>query len=83
MTRGAAMGTASSAVAALVLMFGMAHAQVHAPTPKRTIEGIKTEAQARAERGNYPLIGLDLADVRDALAAIHTRDPDEWAAGWS
>jgi len=21
--------------------------------------------------------------VRDALAAIHTRDSDEWAAGWS
>lgn len=21
--------------------------------------------------------------MRDALAAIHTRDPDEWAAGWS
>lgn len=83
MMRGAAMRTACRAAAALALMFGVAHAQVHAPTPERTIEEIKTEAQARAERGNYPLIGLDPADVRDALAAIHTRDPDEWAAGWS
>lgn len=73
------MGTAGRAAMALVLMLGMAHAQV----PERTIEEIKTEAQARAERGNYPLIGLDPADVRDALAAIHTRNPDEWAAGWS
>lgn len=73
------MGTAGRAAAALVLMFGAARAQA----PERTIEEIKTEAQARAERGNYPLIGLDPADVRDALAAIHTRDPDEWAAGWS
>jgi len=40
-------------------------------------------SQARAERGSYPLIGLDPADVREALAAIHTRGPDDWAAGWS
>lgn len=79
MIRGAAMRTASWAMMALVLTFGAAHAQA----PERTIEEIKAEAQARAERGNYPLIGLDPADVRDALAAIHTRDPDEWAAGWS
>ena len=50
---------------------------------ERTMEEIRTEAQARAERGNYPLIGLDPADVRDALAPLRTRDPDEWAASWS
>ena len=54
-----------------------------AQAPERTIEEIRAETQARADRGNYPLIGLDPADVRDALAAIHSRDPDEWAAGWS
>jgi len=54
-----------------------------AQAPERTIDEIRVEAQARAERGNYPMIGLDPADVRDALAQIHTRDPDEWAAGWS
>jgi esterase FrsA len=51
--------------------------------PERTIDEIKVEAQARAERRNYPLIGLDPADVREALAGIKTRDGDEWAANWS
>ena len=50
---------------------------------ERTIEEIKVEAQARAERGAYPLIGLDPGDVREALSHISTRDRDEWAAGWS
>jgi esterase FrsA len=50
---------------------------------ERTIDEIKIEAQARAERRNYPLIGLDPADVRDALAGIKTRDADEWASNWS
>jgi esterase FrsA len=49
----------------------------------RTIDEIKVEAQARAERKNYPLIGLDPADVREALAGIKTRDADEWARNWS
>jgi pimeloyl-ACP methyl ester carboxylesterase len=48
----------------------------------RTIEELKAETQARAERGAYPVNGLDPADVREALGAIKTRDPDEWAAGW-
>ena len=51
--------------------------------PERTIEEIKVEAQARSERGAYPLIGLDPGDVRDALSTIETRDPDEWARSWS
>jgi esterase FrsA len=51
--------------------------------PERTIDEIKVEAQARAERGGYPLIGLDPADVREALGGIKTRDADEWAANWS
>ncbi len=51
--------------------------------PKRTITEIAAEAQGRAERGHYPMIGLDPADVREALAAIHSRDPDEWGGGWS
>jgi esterase FrsA len=56
---------------------------VSAQAPERTIEEIKVEAQARAERGSYPLGGLNPADVREALAAIKTRDRDEWAAAWS
>ena len=58
-------------------------APAFAQAPERTIDEIKTEAQARAERGGYPLIGLDPADVRDALSGITTRDPDEWGANWS
>ena len=49
---------------------------------ERTIDEIKTEAIHRAEVGQYPLIGLDPADVREALNSIHTRDKDEWAAGF-
>ncbi len=71
----------SWSVAALLLALGATQAAAQAP--ERSIEEIKTEAQGRADRGNYPLIGLDPADVREALGGIHSRDPDEWAAGWS
>jgi esterase FrsA len=49
---------------------------------ERTIDEIKTEAVHRAEVGQYPLIGLDAGDVREAFESIHTRDKDEWAAGF-
>ncbi|MGA9355017.1 MAG: alpha/beta hydrolase [Terriglobales bacterium] len=49
---------------------------------ERTIEEIETEAVRRAEVGQYPLIGLDPGDVREAFKSIHTRDKDEWAAGF-
>jgi esterase FrsA len=49
------------------------------PRRERTIEEIKAEAIHRAEVGQYPLIGLDLNDVRDAFQHIHTADKDEWA----
>lgn len=49
---------------------------------ERTIEEIKTEAIHRAEVGQYPLIGLDPADVKEAFESIHTSDKDEWAAGF-
>ncbi len=50
--------------------------------PERTIDEIKTEAIHRAEVGQYPLIGLDPGDVREAFNSIHTPDKDEWAAGF-
>ncbi len=62
----------------LALFNSVAFSQV----PERTIEEIKVEAQARAERGAYPLGGLDPSDVREALSLIKTRDRDEWAKGW-
>ncbi len=49
---------------------------------ERTIDEIKTEAVRRAEVGQYPLIGLDPADVKEAFESIHTADKDEWAAGF-
>ena len=49
---------------------------------ERTIDEIKTEAVHRAEVGQYPLIGLDPADVKEAFETIHTADKDEWAAGF-
>jgi esterase FrsA len=54
-----------------------------AQSADRTIEEIKTETLARAQTGAYPTLGIDPADARDALDLIKTRDPDEWAAGWS
>jgi hypothetical protein len=50
--------------------------------PERTLEEIKVEAIHRAQIGGYPLIGLDPGDVREAFQSIHTRDKDEWAAGF-
>ena len=49
---------------------------------ERTIDEIRVEAIHRAEVGQYPLIGLDPGDVKDAFASIHTADKDEWAAGF-
>jgi esterase FrsA len=49
---------------------------------ERTIEEVKTEAIHRAEVGQYPLIGLDPADVKEAFQSIHTSDKDEWAAAF-
>jgi esterase FrsA len=49
---------------------------------ERTIEEIKTEAVRRAQVGQYPLIGLDAGDVKEALESVHTKDKDEWAAAF-
>ena len=49
---------------------------------ERTIDEVKAEAVHRAEVGQYPLIGLDPADVKEAFGSIHTADQDEWAAGF-
>jgi esterase FrsA len=49
---------------------------------ERTIDEVKTEAIHRAEVGQYPLIGLDPTDVKEAFETIHTADKDEWAAGF-
>jgi esterase FrsA len=65
-----------------LLIFMVAPSANSQPRRERTIEEIKTEAIHRAEVGQYPLIGLDPADVREAFESIHTSDKDEWAAAF-
>src|SRR6267142_3267517 len=49
----------------------------------RTLEELKAEAQARADRNAYPLIGLKADEVREALGRLTSLERDEWAASWS
>jgi len=49
---------------------------------ERNIDEIRVEAIHRAEVGQYPLIGLDPGDVKEAFESIHTKDKDEWAAAF-
>lgn len=65
--------------AVFVVLATMAYGQERR---ERTLDEIKIEAIHRAEVGQYPLIGLDPGDVREAFSYIKTRDKDEWAAGF-
>src|SRR3954469_21917864 len=49
----------------------------------RTLDELKAETQARADRNAYPLIGLKAGEVREALSRIKSLEPDEGAASWS
>ena len=49
----------------------------------RTLDEVKAEAQARADRNAYPLAGLVPDEVREALARLTSLDRDAWAASWS
>jgi esterase FrsA len=49
----------------------------------RSLEELKAEAQARADRNAYPLIGLKPGEVREALSRLRSLDRDEWATSWS
>jgi len=75
----------SQSYSALLLAFafisGSASAQ-NEPRRERNIDEIKAEAIHRAEVGQYPLIGLDPGDVKEAFESIHSADKDEWAAGF-
>ncbi len=72
-------------IGALLAAAGIAAtAAAQAPAPSgRTIEELKAEAQARADRNAYPLNGLKPDDVREALGRLKSLDRDEWAASWS
>ncbi|HLH89244.1 MAG TPA: alpha/beta hydrolase [Xanthobacteraceae bacterium] len=71
---------ALAAAFAVFVLAPFARAQI---APPRTVEELKAETQARADRNAYPLIGIKPADARAALAEIKTLDRDEWAAAWS
>ncbi|MGA8283370.1 MAG: hypothetical protein WB796_01380, partial [Candidatus Sulfotelmatobacter sp.] len=69
----------------LLVFFALVSASAYAQNGERrerTIDEIKAEAVHRAEVGQYPLIGLDPGDVKEAFESIHTSDKDEWAAGF-
>ncbi len=74
-----AMSLAWTVLLALILMTVPCFSQQRA---ERTIDEIKTEAIHRAEVGQYPLIGLDPGDIKEAFNSIHTRDKDEWASAF-
>ena len=69
-------------ICAAALAFAQNPAPPQNDRRERTIDEIKTEAVRRAQVGQYPLIGLDPADVKEAFETIHTADKDEWAAGF-
>jgi len=66
----------------LAIIITMGAAAFSQERSERTIEEIKTEAVHRAEVGQYPLIGLDANDVREAFKSVHSKDKDEWAAAF-
>jgi pimeloyl-ACP methyl ester carboxylesterase len=66
----------------LTLVLGALLCSAHAQSG-RTLEELKAEAQARADRNAYPLIGLKPDEVREALGRLTSLDRDEWAASWS
>ncbi len=51
----------------------------------RTIEELKAEMLSRAERApqRSPAVGINPADVREALAGVKTLDRDEWGRGFN
>jgi len=72
----------ASLAALLALLVSLSICGFAEQPAERTIEEIKTEAIHRAEVSQYPLIGLDPGDVKEAFNSIHTRDKDEWAAAF-
>jgi esterase FrsA len=77
-------GITRSALLAAILVLVAAMAIVSAaPSEERSLEELKAEAQARADRNGYPLEGLRPDEVREALSRLKSLDRDEWAASWS
>jgi len=69
-------------VALLALPIFIANPALAQERTERTIEEIKVEAVKRAQKGMYPMIGLDPTDVEEAFEFVKTRDKDEWATAF-
>ena len=76
------MSSAMALAITLTLFLSLTIPSLSQQRAERTLDEIKFEAIHRAENGMYPLIGLDPGDVKEAFNSIHTRDKDEWAAGF-
>ena len=77
-----AFRTRSLAAAATIFVLAASSAQAQI-APARTLDELKAETQARADRNAYPLTGLKPDDTREALGKINSLSPDEWATAWS
>ena len=49
----------------------------------RSLDELKQETIRRAERNMGPIAGIKLDDAREAMAALESLEPDDWAAAWS
>jgi len=74
---------AMAGVAVAIAVAGAAARSEGQTTSGRTLQELKAEAVARADRNAYPLIGLKPGEVREALERLTSLDRDEWAASWS
>ena len=70
-------------IGAVMLVAAVVGSAVSEAQTGRTLDELKAETQARADRNAYPLIGLKPDDVREALARLTSLDRDAWAASWS
>ena len=67
-------------LATLLAFAPLALAQSWGP---RTLDELKQETVRRAERNIVPLSGIKAEDAREAMAALKSLEPDDWAAAWS
>ena len=69
--------------ACLLALVSFLFCEVAASAQGRTLDELKREVQARAERQAYPCEGLNPDEVREALDQLKSLAPDDWAAAWS
>src|ERR1700737_4715240 len=74
---------AAKRVLRLACFLALGFAAICCQAQERTLEELKAEAQKRADHNVYPFIGLNPAEVHEALSRLNSLAPDEWAASWS